>query len=319
MDGFRQTEAAPDADEGVWEVVVVGSGPAGLAAALMLGRYRRRTLVFDECRPRNAATHAIHGLPGLDGVSPAELRRRAWEQIGRYADVERRDERVTGARRDTDGQFQLETAGGQTVRARRLLLATGVQDVRPDDVADFDSFYGSSIHHCPDCDGYEASGKRVAVISWGREAAGYALELLNWTAELVLLTHGHPDALPAEHVARLGALGIAVEHRRLARFEGRAERLSGIRLADGEAVACEAAYFHIGQRPCSELARQLGCRLNEQGHVDNDRRQRTSVSDVFVAGDLAPPDETVAVAMAQGQVAAIVINQSLYPPERRIE
>lgn len=311
------------ADGRPWDAIVVGGGPAGLAAALMLGRYRRRALLFDDGRPRNAATRAIHGVPGLDGVGPHELRERARAEIARYPDIRCGEVRVARAWQETvSGQgacLAVETAAGTVERAPCLLLATGVADLRPDDVAGFDALYGSDIHHCPDCDGYEASGKRVAVLSWGEEATSYALELLNWATDVTLLTHGHAESLSRGHLARLAAVGIAVDHRPLARFEERAGRLRGIRFADGDELPCETAFFSIGQRPRSELARQLGCALDERGFIEQDRRQRASVLGVFAAGDVSPPDDTVAVAMAQGQVAAIMINRALHGPERRPE
>lgn len=260
-----------------WDVIVVGGGPAGLAAALMLGRYRRPTLLFDDNRPRNASTGAIHGVPGLEGLSAQALRERAWAQIDRYPDVCRREERVTRAWREASGLLAVETSAGATECARRLLLATGVEDRCPDDVAGFAPFYGRSIHHCPDCDGYEASGKRIAIIARGEQAATYALEFLNWTDAITVLTHGRGEGVPADHAARLAAVGIGLDPRRLTRFKGDDGRLTGIRFADGALLPCQAAYFSLGQRPRAELAQQLGCALTARGHVEQDRRQRTSV------------------------------------------
>lgn len=305
----------------LWDAIIVGAGPAGLTAALMLGRYRRRTLVFDHGPPRNAVTKQINGLPGIEGLTADQMRQQAWEHIARYRDVRRKAAEATRAWRETgpDGQpvLAVQSGTGDVDRARCLLLATGVVDVCPDDVAGFATFFGRDIHHCPDCDGYEATGKRVAIVTWGDQAAAYPMEFLNWTRDITVLTHGHPEALPVGPAARLRALGMRLDHRRLAAFQGAEGQLAGIRLDDGTVVPCEAAFFYIGQRPRNELAAQLGCRLTEQGHIEQDRRQRTSVEHVYAAGDIAPPDETVAVALAQGQVAAISINRALYEPERR--
>lgn len=302
-----------------WDVIIVGGGPAGLTAALMLGRYRRRTLLFDDGRPRNAVTKGINGIAGLQGLTAREFQERAGREIDAYPDVHRRDERITAAWRDDQGWFIVATASGGRARARRILLATGVEDLCPSDIDGFWAFYGTSIHHCPDCDGYDARDKRLGILSWGKEAAPYALEFLNWTTDLTLLTNGHSETIPAPHVARLQQLRIPIDPRPIARFEGSRGEIRSVRFADGSREPFQAVFFHLGQRPRSELARQLGCILDEHGHVEQDRRQRTSVDGVFAAGDIAPPDETVAVAIAQGQVAAIVINHSLYPPERHLE
>ena len=314
---------AHGADERLWDAVVVGGGPAGLAATLELGRCRRRTLLVDDARPRNGATPAIHGSLGWENVSPQRARERAWAHIARYPDVSRIEERIVRAWRETDELLAVQTGSGATIWARRLLLATGVEDICPDDVEAFAQYYGRSIHHCPYCDGYESRDRRIAVIAWGESAAPYALELLTWTREIRLLTHGHND-LPAEHLARLDAAHIPVDRRRLVRFEGDGERLSGIHCADGATIPCAAVFFYIGQRPRSELAAQLGCALItpehpvQVGHVVVDRHQRTTVPDVFAAGDVAPPYETVSVAIAQGQIAAIEINRSLLDPVQRL-
>lgn len=306
----------------VWDAAVVGGGPAGLAAALLLGRFRRRTIVFDNGQPRNGASAAIHGVPILHGMNAWEFRRETWKEIERYEGVERRDDLVVrasreiGGSRDGEGLFVLETGSGRIARARRVLLATGVEDICPTDIEEFDVYYGRSVYHCPDCDGYESTGKRIGLICWGAIAGPYAMEFLNWTRDITILANGHADTIPAHHWGYLDGWGIPVEPRKLLRFEGENGRLRGVRLDDGGAFRCDLAYFYLGQRPRTELAKQLGCKLNDRGHIEQDHCQRTSVHGVFAAGDVAPPDETVAVAMAEGQVAAITINRSLYEPER---
>jgi len=297
----------------IWEVIVVGGGVAGLSCALMLGRYRRRTLVIDDGHPRNGATTAIHGIPFLTGVGPWELRERSWQEISRYQLVQNRNDTVMRAGQESDGTLWVETGSGQRECCQRLLLATGVVDIVPDDIAGFHEFYGKAIHHCPDCDGFQATGKKIGLIAWGDVAAPYAMDFLNWTDRMTVLTNGFPESeIPERHRQQLAKFKIPVDTRPLGRFEGENGVLTGVRFRDGARFPCQVVYFYIGQHPRNGLARQLGCKLNEKGRVVQDRRQRTSVENVFAAGDIAPPDETVAVALAQGQVAAIVINRSLY-------
>ena len=153
----------------VWPAIVVGGGPAGLSAATWLAHYRQRVLVLDSGEYRNRWVERTHGYLGADPVAPAELLHRIREQLGAYPEVEVRNARAEGVRREADDTFTVDV-GGETLRARRLVLATGVRDRFPE-VEGFFEHYGASVFHCPTCDGYEARDRPVVVFGWSEEVA----------------------------------------------------------------------------------------------------------------------------------------------------
>src|SRR5436190_2487856 len=199
----------------LYDVIIVGGGPAGLSAATILGRARRRVILFDDGRYRNHASRGVHGFLTRDGVHPAELRRIAREQLERY-DVEIRCARVAAVAICARG-FQLTLDDGAGLECRRLLLATGVEDEVPD-IPGVDRFYGNGVFHCPYCDGWEVRDQ--ALVAYGKAAAGLAASLRGWSSDVVLCTGGPATVKPAE-AARLERLGVPVERRPIARLEGR--------------------------------------------------------------------------------------------------
>ncbi len=168
------------------DVVIVGAGPAGLSAALMLGRCRRSVLVVDHGRNRNAASHALHGFLTRDGTPPAEFLRLAREELAQYATVELRAGEVVDAECRSDS-FCVTLASGEEVPSRKLLLATGVVDNLPE-VPGFRELYGRSVFHCPYCDGWELRDQPLAIYGRGDRGVGVALELTAWSRDLVLCT-----------------------------------------------------------------------------------------------------------------------------------
>ncbi|MBA4160016.1 MAG: NAD(P)/FAD-dependent oxidoreductase, partial [Gemmatimonadetes bacterium] len=183
------------AEERPYDVIVIGGGPAGLAAALWLGRYRQRVRVFDAGNPRNEPTGAVHGYFGIEDPSPLELRRIGREQALR-AGAEHTEAIVETVEGEIDA-FRVTLEDGARFASRRLLFATGLRDIIPEIPGLLDC-YGSSIWHCPDCDGPTVEGLRVGVIGWGRQIAAFCMEMLTWTDRLTLLTHGHDAELPAK-------------------------------------------------------------------------------------------------------------------------
>jgi thioredoxin reductase len=296
------------------DCIVVGAGPSGLSAALFLARYHRRVLVFHHNSPRNQYAHGVHGFLGHDGIPPAELLVRGRREVEQYGGAIL-EGCVTQAERLGDSHFrvtvELEQDGVKSFSARRLLLATGLRDLTPD-CPGFRAFYGRSVFHCPDCDGYEVTGKRVAVLSKGRNAVGYALNLLTWTPHLTLLTNG--EELPSTEHERLAGYEIPLVNQRIARLEGDAAngRLERVCLENGQAVECDALFFNLGVQPASQLHEMLNCRLDsESGLVWIDDEQQTSVPGVYAAGDLTPRSQLAIVAAAEGAMAAIHLHKSL--------
>lgn len=308
--------------QGVYDCIVIGAGPAGLSAALFLARYRRRVLTFHNSSPRNLYSHGVHGFLGHHGITPDELLARGRDEVMKHGGLII-EGCVTKAEKIEEEHFSVTTGEGEAVgrfEARRLLLATGLRDFTPD-CPGFRDFYGASVFHCPDCDGFEVTGKRVAVLGSGRETVGFTLNLLTWTDKLTLITDGRGAEITEEHKAKLAEFDIPVTDQRVARLEGdaKAHRLERVRFDDGDALECDALFFNLGTVPASNLHEMLGCKLDEEcGLVWVDDEQQTSVEGVFAAGDITPRSQLAVVAAAEGAMAAIHVHKSLTPAERKI-
>jgi thioredoxin reductase len=304
------------------DCIVIGAGPAGLSASLFLSRYRRRVLTFHNSSPRNLYSHGVHGLIGHDGILPTELLARARDEVASYGGIII-EACVTGVERLDDGNFRVTASGGsseaRSFDARRLLLATGLKDVIPN-CPGFREFYGASVHHCPDCDGFEVTGKRVAVMGRGKETVGFTLGLLTWTDKLTLITNGVEDELDDELRAKLARFDIPITHQQIFALEGDVKqcKLERVRFTDGDALECDALFFNLGTYPSTDFHLALGCRLDEEcGLIEVDDEQQTSVEGVYAAGDITPRSQLAVVAAAEGAMAAIHIHKSLVPPERK--
>ncbi len=293
-----------------YDVIIVGGGPAGLSAATILGRARRRVALFDDGQYRNEASRAIHGFLTRDGIHPAELRRIAREQLARY-EVEYRCAHVTAARR-TDPGFELTIDDGSIFETRRLLLATGVTDHLPD-VDGMRRFYGCGVFHCPYCDGWEVRDRPLA--AYGKDAAGLAASLKTWSADVVLCTGG-PAAIKAADAARLERLGIAVYRQRLARLEGK-DSLEQLVFEDGFVLPRRGLFFSAGQTQRCDLAASLGCGFTRRGAVRTGKLEGTNIPGLFVAGDASKDVQLAIVAAAEGAKAAIAINSALQLEDSR--
>lgn len=300
-----------------FDVAIVGGGPAGLTASIWLARYLHPVVVIDSGDPRNWETRGIHGFLGHEGIRPAELRGLGRRDARRYgvAFVDAAAERVD---RVNDEHFTVTLAGGDTLRARRLLLAIGIVDDWPA-IPGLEQCYGATAHVCPDCDGYEARGRKTVVIASGRRAVGMALALTTWTHQIVIATNGEPAALTDGWMRQLDALGIPVLEARIERIESRGADARALLLEGGMELDCERIFFAIGQRAADDLAAQLGCRRDDIGRVITDERTHTSVRHVYAAGDIVHQPEIAILAAGTGAVAALAIHHSLVPPERRLE
>jgi thioredoxin reductase len=287
------------------DVVVIGGGPAGLSAALMLGRCRRSVLVCDAGAPRNAASCALHGYSTRDGVAPAEFLRLARAELAPYG--VRYHRAVVEAVHRTADRFEVGLAGGEKVGCRKLLIATGVEDDHPP-IEGLAECYGRTVFHCPYCDGWEWRDRRLAVYGLGRAAAGLALSLQTWSRDVSLLSDG-PAQLVARARAALHAQGVATCDLPIARLRHRDGRLAAVEFATGEALERDALFFTTGQHQQSAFARALGCEFTSKGTVRTRRHGQTCVPGVFVVGDASFDVQFVVVAAAEGAKAAVAINR----------
>jgi thioredoxin reductase len=294
--------------DSILDVVIVGAGPAGLSAALILGRCRRRVVVFDAGHPRNQASHALHGYLTRDGIEPAELRRIGREQLRQYETIELISAEVTAAKRVADG-FEVTVDDHRKVYSRKLLLTTGVVDHLPE-IDGLLPLYGKSVFHCPYCDGWEQRDQPIAVYGRTHHGSGLALELTGWSKDLVLCTDGPADLSADEH-QKLARLNIAVREERIVRLEGTDGQLERIVFASGEALERHAMFFNTGQDQHCDLAEKLGCEFTERGAVWTGEFEKTNVSGLYVAGDASRAVQLAIVAAAEGAEAAFAINKSL--------
>ena len=291
-----------------FDVVVCGGGPAGLSAALWLGRYRRKTLVLDAGNQRNLDATKSHGYLTFDSCSPREFLERARSNLNDYPEIEQRNDTADLVERDAD-RFVIHSSSGP-VRASRVVIATGVSDVRPD-IPGFDDLYGRHIFHCSCCDGYESRDLDVLAIGWGEHTAGYALDLLEWGARVTLVTNGNTFEGDEPHRDALKRHGIELIEDEVTELVAGAERMSGAVLASGRRISAQRAFFSIAHEPRSEIAASLGCKIDELGYVVVGDHGETSVEHVYAAGDITPGEQLVAVASAEGVIAGIACALSL--------
>jgi thioredoxin reductase len=290
-----------------YDVVIVGGGPAGLSAALALGRGRKRVLFCDSGPRRNAAAEHIHNFVTRDGTTPTELRRIGREQLAAYASIDARDvgvEEIRGQR----GAFDVHLATGK-VQARRVLLCTGMIDEMLE-IDGFRELWGTSIFQCPYCHGWEIQDQRWGYLAASAQMLEFPLLLRGWTSDVVVFTGGGFE-VPAEVRARLAAAGVAIEERRIGGLVARGGRLERVALADGASLPCGVLFAHPPQRQV-ELVRSLGLALNPAGFVQvEEMRRETSIPGIYAGGDLVTPMQGAILAAASGTHAAAMLNHEL--------
>jgi len=292
-----------------WDVVIVGAGAAGLSAALVLGRARRKVLLCDTGTPRNWASKEMHSFLTRDGIDPQEFRRLAHQELARYKQVSFRPQPVTAAKASSQGGFEVTVDGSSTVRCRKLLLATGLLDQLPP-VEGINDFFGSSVFQCPYCHGWEMRDRPVAVYGQRQRGFEMARAMTAWTQQIVLCTDG-PANLSADALASLQRNGIEVSSKRIARLQGSEGQLEAIVFRDGSVLPCEAMFFDLPSTEQSDLARSLGCQFARHGGIKCGQYEAASVPGVFVAGNITKDVQLAIVAAAEGTRAAFGINRAL--------
>lgn len=297
------------------DAIVVGGGPAGLTAALWLGRYRRKVVLFDGGEPRNEPAWAVHGYPGIVDPSPLELRRRLQQQALGEGVETRADE--IAAIEGTKDDFTAHSRAGDSVHARRIILAYGLRDYLPD-IEGIEELYGTSVFHCPDCDGPSCADTQIGVVGWDRYGASLALYLRHWSPQITILTHGRELELDDDAVRVIRASNIEVITQRLARVDGKGGNLQQAEFEDREPLRLDALFFHLGSEPRCELADQLNCELDHDGYVVVDKGQESSTPGVHATGDITGHPHLASIATAEGVRAALAIHRSLLPGERQI-
>lgn len=288
------------------EVLVIGAGPAGLTAATYLGRFRRDALVVDGGEPRASWIPVSHNMPGFPaGISGADILKRMREQAREYGAV------VTAGRvaeLAKEGQGFVARIDGRSVRARAVLLATGVVDRHPDLKGVERAVQRSLVRICPICDGYEATDKAVAVIGHSDKGAREAAFMRTYSDRVALIHIGPPEALTRQ--AALQRLGVEVILAPLDAVVLEKDRVTALTWG-GQTRAFDLVYSALGASPNAELARGLGARLSDDGRLEVDLHQATSVPGLYAAGDVVRGLNQIAVATAEAAVAATDIHNRL--------
>ena len=303
----------PSSVSPTYDVIIVGGGPAGLSAALMLGRCRRKVLVCDSGRYRNATSAGVHGFLSRDGMKPLDLIRVAREQLRPY-EVEI-CKAVVKSITPRGGAFRITLESGERIECRRVLLATGVVDQVPA-IEGIEPLYGKSVHHCPYCDAWEHRDQPLAAYGKGRPGMGLAMSLKSWSRDVVLLTNG-PTRLSPNQRSELETLEIPVRAMRIARLEGKGGDLQRIVFRNGDSLARRAIFFNTGQHQRCNLASELGCTFTRRGAIRTNKLEATCIPGVYAAGDCSRNVQFVAVAAAEGAVAAQAINIELQDEDRQ--
>ena len=301
----------------VYDVAIVGGGPAGLTAALWLSRYLHSVVLIDSGDPRNWETRGINGFLGSQGILSPKLRECGRNDARKFG-AELIDDKVETVKNTNSERFNLGLKGGQALASRRLLLAIGIHDVWPT-IPGLDECYGETAHVCPDCDGYETVDKKTVVIGSGPKAVGMALALTTWTSEIVICANGNPADMEPRHLKQLKALNIPVLLDKVDRIIAENREIRSICVSDGMQLDCDRLYFAIGQYPADDLGAQLKCERDDSGLIVVDDRYRTSVPNVFAAGDIAPGPQLAIAAAAEGAIASLAIHASLVPDSRKLD
>ena len=291
----------------IYDVIIIGGGPAGLSAALILGRSRRKVILFDSRKYRNQYAQRINGFLTRDGIHPKDFITLSRQELLKY-EIEIKEEEIENGSYNNE-YFEVTGKDNNTYRSKKLLLATGLRDIIPK-IKGFDDCYGISIFHCPYCDGWEIKDKEIGI--YGRKKAGYelALSLYNWSTDIVLFTDGE-NYLTEKQVKILKNHSIKVITEKIDCIAHEKGFIKYLKLADGKKIKRDALFFSNGFTQQSILGKKLGCNYSKKGVIINDKLQHTNIPGLFVAGDAAQDMKLVVVAAAEGAKAAIVINTEL--------
>ncbi len=293
------------------DAVVIGGGPAGLAAATWLARYRRSVVVVDSGDYRARQVERSHGYLGRDPQTPLDLLARGREELLAYPTAEVRSGKVDAVCRREDGLFDVGCGEHPALLAHRLVLATGVKDAFPD-VEGMAEHYGASVFHCPACDGYEARDRDVVALGWDPQLVGFSATLKNWASSVTVVTNGQRFQGDESCRVQMAHNQVDLVEEDALEFVGSRGHLEGVKLQSGRLLPASLVFFSVAHQPRTGLATTLGCALDEEGYVAVDGEGCTSVPGVYAAGDLVPGLQLVQVAAAKGTVAGVGAAQSFF-------
>ncbi|HEU4469980.1 MAG TPA: NAD(P)/FAD-dependent oxidoreductase [Flavisolibacter sp.] len=292
----------------VYDCIIIGGGPAGLNAAVVLGRCSRKLLLFDTESYRNRYSHGMHNYLTRDHMLPTEFLKLCHQELDKYG-VQRLMKKIISARKNAEGLFEVRDEGSACYHARKLLVATGLTDNVPP-IEGFAECYGRSVFHCPYCDGWEIRNKKIGVYARNKEGWELALSLKTWSRHVTLYTDGR-NKVKSFQQEYLDANGIIVMRQPFARLEHESGELRKIIFSNGEESDCDALFFVNGFMQQCNLAEAFGCEMSKKGVVLANSNQQTNIEGLYVAGDAARDMHFVVVAAAEGAKAAVTINKEL--------
>jgi thioredoxin reductase len=293
----------------IYDCAIIGGGPAGLNAALVLGRARRNVVLLDNNKPRNAVTHASHGFLTQDGVTPTEFRRIAYEEVQRYPSVEHQSLEVTDIRQLQDG-FLITTGKDDPIHTRKLLITTGLKEDLPD-IQGVREVYGKSIFYCPYCDGWEQRDQPLIVLSDDPRVYHLAKLIYNWSRDLVVCTNGS-SVLTEEQKLKLASRGIIVTEQTVAAFHAASGKLRQVEFTDGTRLDRTGGFLTPKWQPHVAFLGNLEFQTTELGAIQTDGMGKSTLYGLFAAGEVTTgmPSQLI-IAAAAGSLAATSINLEL--------
>ena len=292
------------------DVAIIGSGPAGMQAALVLARTHKNVVVFDDLRPpRNAASHGVHNFLGLDGLLPAEIRRIAWKQIDRYKSAELRSQCIVDIRHDDNGDFLVTNDQGDEVIARHVILAFGYHDLHPT-IPGFAETWGDTIIPCPFCDGYENRDRTWGIVAASAvEMSGFPLMAQNWTTHIKVILAADAE-LDGSYEAQLGELGIPVHRGNITEIHQEDGKVHAVTLDSGERVDVGTLLWTPPEKPSplvQNLVDNLDLERNEDGHISANEMQQTNIDRLWAAGDVQGWAGGIESASGGGKAAFLIV------------
>ncbi|MFA0964871.1 NAD(P)/FAD-dependent oxidoreductase [Roseivirga sp. BDSF3-8] len=296
------------ADSEIFDVIIIGGSYAGLSAAMTLGRALRNVLIIDSGAPCNRQTPHSHNFITQDGETPAAIAKNAKAQVLAYDTVTfHQDIAVSGEK--TSHGFLIRTDSGKAFTARKLIFATGIKDIMPE-MNGFAECWGISILHCPYCHGYEVKNEITGILANGDTAYHYARLIINWTKHLTLFTNGR-STLTQEQTDKLAANHIQIIENDIAELTHESGYLKEIVFNDKTRFRLKALYSRPAIEQHCPIPGQLGCELNEQGLLQVDMFQKTTVEGIYACGDNASPLRAVSHAVATGNIAGGMLNNAM--------
>lgn len=296
----------------LFDVIIIGGGPAGLNAAVALGRCNRKVLLFDYGEQRNRFSHGMHNFLTRDDISPQEFLKLSFGELKKYG-VKTLHAEIKHAKKNTQGIFVVKDSKDKIYYSKKLILATGLADTLPE-IKGAERFYGTSIFHCPYCDGWENNKKKIGIYSKTKSGIHVALLLTLFSKQITLYTDGEKYVRKKDKELFIKK-NITVVFEPIRSFEGEGKLIKNIVFKNGEQSNCEALFFSNGYSVQCHLVESLGCATGKNNIAITNKLQQTNIAGLYVAGDISKDIHFVVVAAAEGAKAAVYINKELLEEE----